>query len=134
MNSMKKETFRIGIKVSDIDYDHITEQPSRTDSEVFQTLTYILNQKKASELMIWDRHNSTEKTNLHQMGIDFRVPMTKGIREFKTWTGGQEKFKVTYRDRITGEFVVPLFPPLPFEIAKKQNPLCDRSPRLDKVE
>jgi hypothetical protein len=101
--------------IPNVDFDHITEQPSHTDIEALQAMTSSDNKKKAGTFTIWANCNPTEKANLDQMAIDFRIAMKKDIRDCKTWAGVQEKFKATHRDRITGEFAEPRdqweFPP-----------------------
>jgi hypothetical protein len=100
---------------SDVDFDHITEQPSRTDTEAVQAMTGSENKKKAGLFGVWATCNPTDKAELDQMAIDFRIAMKEDIASFKTWAGVKEKFKERHRTRITYEFALPRdqweFPP-----------------------
>jgi hypothetical protein len=69
---------------SDVDFDHITEQQSRTDTEALQAMTGSENKKKAGLFGVWVTCNPIEKAALDQMAIDFRKAMKAEIANFET--------------------------------------------------
>jgi hypothetical protein len=92
---------------SDVDFDHITEQQNRTDTEALQAMTGSENKKKAGLFGVWVTCNPIEKAALDQMAIDFRKAMKAEIANFETWADVKEKFKGRHRNRITYEFALP---------------------------
>jgi hypothetical protein len=80
-----------GMLFCDVDFDHITEQPSRCDHEAVQAMPPADNKKKAATQLMWNKHNPVGKSILDQMAIDFRADMRKHVREFLTWGGRSRK-------------------------------------------
>ena len=86
----------VGKLVWEIDYEHIDEQPHRTEFEAIEATSKKHNTDKHG---IYGRFIACKpgyKTRLDQMADDYILHMRKRIKNHSTWDGVPEELKATH--------------------------------------
>ena len=82
--------------VWEIDYEHIDEQPHRSDCEAIEETSKKHNVKKQVIYCRFLASNPGYNTRLNQMTDDYILHMHKMIKNHSTWDGVPEELKATH--------------------------------------
>ncbi len=87
-----------GKLVWEIDYEHIGEQPHRTDFEAIEATCKKHNRDKAHEYSQFILCNPGYKARLDQMADEYKLHVQTVIKSHSTWDGVPAPLKATHRN------------------------------------